>query len=263
MSGDESHLINFEKGNAEVINSVCLPCIPLVLLRYEAFADFYTEEPYNVIVKFHKDEDKCSFEQIFRLRVWIPNQITYSWSIYSSSRDKFEKERKDGLILRYVAWHRDLDINKLKEANKEKKQLLLTEWPELIANNIFLNHKQANHLVGILKKGDRLVNTGIELRKRDTKLETPKWKNMEINRLFDWGRVGANWSPIMENRKLEQYAIELNEGLFEYLNPEIERDRIYQMDLDFIYPPEMFKQLIDGSGKVVKFFNPQTGEGYE
>lgn len=247
MCSNKFYLKNIEKGNVQIINEACLPVIPLVLLRYESFVDFYTEEPYNVYVKFHKEDDKCLFEQILRLRVWIPNQITYSWSIYSSSRDKFDKVRKDGLILRYVAWHRHLDIQKLKEANKEKKKLLLTEWPELNVNNIFLNHNQSAGLVDILEEGDRLVSNGIALKERTLELETPIWKNFEFNRLFDWGNVRANWSPVMENRELEQYGIKLSECLSSYLNMGIEGEAIYQMDLNFIYPPKMFKNLIDGS----------------
>lgn len=247
MNSREFNLKDIEKGNIQIINEACFPVAPMALLRYESFVDFYTEEPCNVYVKFHKNDNKCLFEQILRLRVWIPNQLTYSWSIYSSSRDRFEKAREDGLILRYVAWHRSLDVQKLKEANRERKKMLLTELPELEVNNIFLNHKQASCLIDVLDEGDKLVSNGITLNQRSSKLEMPSWKNFELTRMFDWGSVRANWSTTMENIKIEKYGMKLSECLSSYLNTGISGKKIYQMDLDFLYPPEMFKKLIDGS----------------
>lgn len=242
---NESYLKNIGKGNAQFINEVCLPLIPLVLLRYESFVDFYSEEPRNVYVKFHKNDNKQLFEQIFRLRVWIPNEITYSWNIFSSSRDGFGVRRKDGLIVRSVIWNRYLDVKKVKEASKEDKKLLLNSWPNLDINTIFLNEYQSKKLLGILMNYDKHMNNGIKLSKREGDLEKLNWSNIEISRLFDWGSVNANWSPEMENKQLEQYSVNINKTLLGYLT--LDFDKIFQMDMDFSYPPEMYKKIIDGS----------------
>lgn len=246
MKKDRSYLENIETGNISLIEEVCLPIIPLILLRYESFADFYTEEPCNIHITLEENNEKYIFEQIFRLRIWIPNNITYSWMIYSSSSDSFNKNRKDGIIIRYVAWDRAKDIELLKQ-NRDR---MLLKYPELSAKNVYLDEKSTGTLLNILAEGDEIIKNGICLKKRKIADVLPKWKDIEYRRLFNWGNMQASWSPKMENSKLEKYVFGLDKALSSCLEENINKKIIGKMRLDFIYPPEMFKLLIDGRSEI-------------
>jgi len=235
-----------EKGNAQVINEVCLPITPfLTLLRYEAIANYYSEEPQHIYLKICESDKRCLFEQVFRLRVRIPNQMAYAWIIYSNSREWLnENGDTKGLIIRNVIWERSVDSEKVKKISKSDKGVLLTNWPELQLNNIYLNPQLSTKLIDTLLKGDNIMSRGIVLEERASEAEQPEWYEIEIRRLFDWGNVQALWSPDMENKDLERYSFLLNKQLKTYINKHV--DSIYQMDLDYIYPPEKYKSIIYG-----------------
>jgi len=242
----------FEEGNAQVINEVCLPIAPLILLRYETIADFYSEEPRHINLKRYENGDSCLFEQVFRLRVWVPNQIAYSWIIYSNSREWLDDNGStEGLILRNVVWERSKDIERVKKTHKINKGELLNNWPQIKSKNIYLNPQLSVQLIETLADGDKILSKGIRLTKRVLEMERPEWRDLEIRRLFDWGSVQALWSPSMENKDLERYCFTLNEHLKTYINNNLES--VYQMDLDFVYPPENYKDIISG-----RVMNPKT-----
>lgn len=237
-----------EKGNAQKINEICSSMIPLPLLRYSAIADFYTEEPKQIGIRINDSDSGCTFEQVFRFRVWIPNQITYSWLIYAKNREWLSDDNElDGLLVRYVAWRRDLDLEKVKKTHKENKELFLNNWPRIETENIFIKPQMCSELIKILRKGDKILSKGITFIERKSTARKPNWRDMEVNRMFDWGTVHAVWCPFMENKEVERYIINLDKYLKKHAN--IEMDNIYQMNLDFTYPPEMYKQLINGTEK--------------
>lgn len=237
-----------EKGNAQTINEICLPINPaFTLLRYEAITNFYSEEPQHIYLKLRESDKRCLFEQVFRLRVRIPNQMAYAWIIYSNSREWLNEDGgTKGLIIRNVIWERSVDSERVKEIAKSNREVLLTSWPELQLSNIYLNPQVSTQLIDTLLKGDNILSKGIVLEERASEAEQPEWYEIEIRRLFDWGNVQALWSPDMENKDLERFCFNLNEKLKTYINKDLEN--VYQMDLDFIYPPNEYKRLVFGDG---------------
>lgn len=234
-----------EEGNAQNISKLCLPIIPLTLLRYEAIADFYSEEPRNISVKVHESDKSLLFEQIFRIRVWVPNQATESWMLYCNSRNWLnEEERAEGLVIRHVIWERSRDIEKVKTTHKNNQAVLVDSWPQIQAQNIYLNFPLSNQLIKILSEGDKSLSKGIQLVKRPLKKKRPEWRNLEMRRVFDWGNIQALWDPSMENKELEKYHQILSDCLKTIINQEVEK--VYELELDFGYPPEDYKSLIYG-----------------
>lgn len=232
-----------EEGNVKFINKLCLPITPLTLLRYEAVSDFYSEEPRNIKLKKFDNDNVLIFEQVLRFRYWIPNEKTFSWIIYSNSREWINEDgATDGLILRHVIWERNVDIKKVREIKKLGKKELVNNWPQLKATNIYINSEIANKLIDILVKGDKIISQGIILKERDSTSNRPIWRDMEYRRLFDWGNIQALWSQSMENVELEKYCFLLNQHLERYTYKKLEE--VYQMDLDFIYPPDSYKEMI-------------------
>lgn len=234
-----------EEGNAQSISESCLPITPLVLLRYEAIADFYSEEPRNISVKLHESDKSNLFEQIFRLRVWVPNQAIDSWIIYCNSRDWLDPEVEvKGLIIRHVIWERSEDIVRVRTTHKNNKGKLLDRWPQIKARNIYLNPQLSVQLIKILSEGDKILSKGITLAKRSLKKNRPDWRNLEIRRVFNWGNVQALWDPSMENKELETYCLVLSDHLKAISNQNLES--VYELELDFGYPPEDYKSLLSG-----------------
>ena len=81
-------------GNAKNINEVCTPIIKLIMIRYEAIFDFYSEEPYSINVQINEGDNKYKLEQIIRVRKWGNNTRSYSLSIYSQQREFEFRNRK-------------------------------------------------------------------------------------------------------------------------------------------------------------------------
>jgi len=238
-------IMPMETGNMQIINNVCRPIIPLTLLRYEAIADFYTEEPKHINIKINESDRGYMFEQVLRFRVWVPNQITSSWLIYAQNREWLDEDGKtEGLLLRHVVWERNLDMEKAKNANKEDRQLLMDSWPYVKSVNMFLKPQLCNRLIQFLKAGDSILSKGIKLTERESDERNLKWRDIEINRMFDWGTVHAVWAPVMENKKVEKYIFKMSEHLRGYIEKDL--DSIYQVDLGFTYPPEAYKSLVSG-----------------
>lgn len=233
-----------EKGNAVRIREVCHPTIPLTLVRYEAISDYYTEEPKLISVKPTKVDDFAIFEQVFRLRIWVPNEKTYSWCIYSEEREWMaSKESPCGIIVRHVVWDRKKDLASVKRV-KDKREGLLKKWPTITTNNVFLSQGLSSQLIKDLKELDNALTKGILLRRRKRDEGKPEWGDFEIMRLYDWGQVHATWSPIMTNSHIECYTKNLSRQLELYITGN--SATVYQMDLDYSYPTEIAKDIVYG-----------------
>lgn len=236
-----------EEGNAQIIEDVCLPIHQLALLRYEAISDFYTEEPQSIDIRIEKDREYVTFEQILRVRTWVPNKKTHSWCVYSEDRELTERDNNTcGLLIRQVTWDREKDLNKFKNADKETYKKLLESWPTLKIRNTYLEPQLCNEIEKIIRKFDEILQNGIALEERSNISSTPSWKNMELLRLFDWGKVHTTWSPSKENKVIESYILLLEKIFSESLDFATD-EAIHQVNLDYSCPPIIWKALVHGN----------------
>lgn len=233
-----------EIGNAQILNEVSTAIHPLILLRYEAIAEFYTQEPIQVRIKLSKNNDINIFEQVFRIRIWIPNTRIASWCIYSQTRDLSDTDNH-GVVLRNVVWERGYDAERVKGASKADKEILLNNWPSIKIQNIYLNRGSISSLLEEVFKMDLVLTKGITLDKRKEDEKRPEWADLEVMRLFDWGQVHSTWSQFMKSTRIENHILVVQEQFQKHIGLEV--DDIYQIDFDYGYPTDDYKNLIYGN----------------
>lgn len=241
MDYQESNIKPQNLGNSKNFEVICSPSLPFTLLRYEAIADFYTEEPVRILVQVNENDNEKVYEQIFRYRVWIANRKTYSFLIYSVNRSLQEED----MIIHYVVWNRGQDLKKVKSLDRESQGTMLNEWPNIELKTIYLGAENSSLLKGtILRNLDKILMKGISLKDRKPYNNLPSWKQMEIMRLFDWGQVHSIWDTEMENNKIETTVSKLEMELkkFESFN----LTPVYKMRMDYSVYPEVFKSLVQG-----------------
>lgn len=233
-------------GNAKNINEVCTPIIKLIMIRYEAIFDFYSEEPYSINVQINEGDNKYKLEQIIRVRKWGNNTRSYSLSIYSQQRelgDNLNLETENMFVVRQVVWEMNADIDKIKNYSPENKQKLLNSWPSIQANNLYVSSKDTTELIKWISEVDKLVKHGIVLETNNN--PTWGWKDLEFKRLYNWGGIQATWSPIKSNVNIEAKIEEL-EKYFKSISS-IENNDIYLLELDYSIKLEIFKNSVTGN----------------
>ena len=184
-------------GNAKNINEVCTPIIKLIMIRYEAIFDFYSEEPYSINVQINEGDNKYKLEQIIRVRKWGNNTRSYSLSIYSQQRelgDNLNLETENMFVVRQVVWEMNADIDKIKNYSPENKQKLLNSWPSIQANNLYVSSKDTTELIKWISEVDKLVKHGIVLETNNN--PTWGWKDLEFKRLY----IGVGYSYMVSNQ---------------------------------------------------------------
>lgn len=244
-TGGEVKLLPIEKGNALIIKPVCLAIIPLCMLRYEELTDFLTQEPQIIGIKGTESDEEYKFKQVLRVRMWVPTQHTISWSIYSENREWISEEgNMGGCVIRYTKWDRRSDTSKYRNSNKNEQDLMLNDWPTLESKSIYLNKYQFGNIVQLLQKFDKVVLPGINLKKRKTATK-PEWSDLEIMRIFEWGKIESVWNSDMMNKPIESFLEDFYKKLQYYLENEFEP--IYQMRLDYNVPLETIKSIVYGN----------------
>lgn len=245
MSNMNSNFKPLESGNAHNINNVCYPVHAFVLMRYEAIADFFTEEPPLINIQLTQKSDVYTFEQVLRTRIWLSNKKTESWCIYSEEREwpETDGKRLGGLVIRHAVWDRKLDLTKVKQSPDTKN--ILNDWPAIELQNYYVKPEKACKLIETFRSLDTMLEGGIKLRKRKDLMPQYVWNELEVKRLFDWGSVHAVWHPFMVNEDLEEKIFDLGSQLNSF---QVEKlDYVYKMDLDYSCPPEVFKAIIQGN----------------
>ena len=237
---DESRNI-VENGNAEVIREVTTSALPFPMLKYEALAEYYTQQPVSISIRTTESDDWVNLEQIFRIRFWVPNEGITSWSIYCEERE-VENSFQSGIILRHVIWKRDKDFVRVmnyRDAGIEYEQELT---PHIQIENTYLNDGAAEPIRTYLAEIDTLVSNGIVVHNQSSDHIKPLWLDLEVMRIFDWGQVHSTWSRPMGNRPIEDKVTELN---YKFEQLELHRDgKIFEMLLDYAYPTEIYRNLI-------------------
>lgn len=235
-----------ENGNALNINEKCFSIVPLTMIRYEALSDFYAQEPLQIRMRLTKETQFSDYEQVLRIRTWFPNKKASSWCIYAKERDwAHVNNNSEGLIIRNVVWDVNFDLESLKSLKENERQTYLNNWPSLKLKTVFLNFNIVSELINTLQVFDRHLEKGIKLSKRKKTEKMQEWLEFEILRLFDWGQVHTTWSSFKTNIVLEDDILNLDKQLEEYM--EVALNDIYEFDLDYSCPPNLWKALIQGN----------------
>lgn len=234
-----------EKSNADIINEVCLPVMPLAMLRFEQITNFVTEEPLHIRVRLNQGDRLRDFEQILRLRTWVPNQETNSWCIYSEVREWVREEGNiGGLVIRNSVWDRYTDMRKLINAKSEDQDEHLRAWPAVRLRTFYFSEENSFELVRNLKTLDLALENGIKLIKREKSVEVSDWIEIDCMRRFDWGQVQATWTPDMVNKEIESLRIGIIDQLEKLLEAVL--NKVYQIQLNYSVPLDIWKSMTIG-----------------
>lgn len=228
-----------EKSNAERTSIICSSIHPVLFVRYEALAEFLSEEPQFVIAKFGQNqEQKIIMEQVLRVRLWKQTGLV-SWQLFLENRTLQEGTAVIPIVIRELVWEKDRDI--LKNLNKEDRKELLYAWPEVDIKNHYLEIPPDSELFGSLASLDLTMLSGIQFDFRDSNI--PEWTTSEIMRLYEWGKVNITWSNEKKHHELEERIVDLIDKMcFPY-----ESSSIPEIILDYSILPEEFKKIVTGS----------------
>ena len=233
-----------EKGNIPSIESVCFPTAPFIMLRYSALADFYTEEPRYILARYSNNID-LSFEQILRIRLWIPNRRTSSWLIYATSRDVTDTNSlSNGIFLRHILWDKRQDITLI----RSKRDINSTEnqYPRMMAETLHILPSDHITLIEKMIALDKTIKSGISLEEKEAALNIP-WSDMEVYRMYDAGYWGVNFSLNQRNLCLEKKVQELIAYLHRTKRTSRYSENIKSIQLNYSYPIESYKNHIWGA----------------
>ena len=226
--------------NAQTSKESCRGIIKLPLLRYEAIADFYLCQPAQIRVKLNESEELDIFEQIFRIRTWLKNRYMASWSIFSNTRD-LQDEDNMGLVLRNCIWDRSSDMNKVR--NTDNKETLLHSWPNIICVSNYIPFESSTKFGLQMKKMDNAISEGIKVVPRKNELNK-EWNQIEVYRQFNWGGSHSIWDITMEDFKIEK---EIEDLILQFKETmKVNKVQVYQMEFDYLFPPDIFKDLVCG-----------------
>jgi len=225
--------------NADIVNDVSLPLFKIPILRIEELFTLYSEEPYNIKAKISKRSKRLDFEQVLRIRKWIPSDKSYGWYVYSEERDL----KNPHLILRHVLWDKPKDKFKLKfnDLSKPENEHLNYCWPSIISKTYFLDKKNSKIISKKIKQFDSEQNKYFEISECD---EKEKYYDIEFSRRYCWGEKKLIWNSLVESKLLENYILEL-ENLFDCISSE-DHENIYQLDFDYLYDVESMEKSIWG-----------------
>ena len=245
MSSDIEESKPLERAKAKTINARCFPIIPLSLMRYEALADFYTEEPKIIRVRENENDQPVDLEQVFRFRKWVPNKTTYSWSIYCDNRNWInENVNGSKLVLRHAIWDKQNDQRGIKTLRSNNQEGPVFSWPRLSANTYYLYSTNVPKMNEALLELERILENGLTLFLRNNEWDWPGWNDLEVMRLFDWGQLHMTWSPVKINNKVEKLLITIENMMQSFAI--VGGQEVSQIDLDYTFPPDLFKNSVYG-----------------
>lgn len=226
-----------EKGNADQISLICSAIHPVLFVRYEALAEFLSDEPQFIHIKVAQHQDSILMEQVLRVRVWKNTGIT-SWQIFSENRS-LKGDTSIPIVIRKLDWKKDNNI--LENMKKEDRKSLLQSWPDIDIINQYVELTPDAKLFRSIDNLDQGLAKGVQLTSRIN--EFPNWTNTEIMRLFEWGKVNITWSQKKQHQDLEERIRELIEEFsFVYEMPQIS-----EMLLDYSILPEDFRKIVTGT----------------
>lgn len=232
--------MKFEKinefGNANVIIQKSIPAIKLAMIRLEDIFDFYSEEPNFITIKKSNNSSNFTYEQILRIRIWRIKGESYSWCIYATDRQQFKS-----IIIRKVTWNMEDDKKEIKNYAKSNREKIYSAWPTITIYNNYINSSNSNEIINIINELDLLIKRGIIL--HDNTNSTWEWRELELRRLYDWGKIESVWCANKQNKAIEKKVKILVSKLDFMLNNKEILNNIYSMVLNYSILPEKYKNV--------------------
>lgn len=219
--------------NADVIIEKLVPKTKMVMIRFEAVFDYLSEEPAFISIKEKEDSMYEKYNCALRIRIWNSSKKSYSWSIYFG-----ENQEINNLVIRKVTWDIDKDIAFAKSNIKENREMVLKTYPSISIDSEYIPHIESNRLIQMIKEFDEVIGSGFVL--NDNINPTWEWRDLEIIRLYDWGKIHFIWCTNKKNDKVEEKIKELIFHIDMALNNCTKR--INLMDLEYSITPEQFKK---------------------
>jgi hypothetical protein len=226
-----------EFGNANVICEVSYPLIKLTLLRYEAIAEFFADEPYLIHINPEKDTEKITCEKILSLYIDVPNRYMMTYNIFSNEREDFSHDWYT--VLRKVIWDKENDQGQIKN-NPDHRDVYLNAWPNISIKNVVMTKNDV--LKEVIDDLDRIIENGIILSPR--KDEYPFWKDIAVMRKYNWGQVHNRWGASHQNIGIEACFFELLRKMEQMF---IDKQPIFhKIALDYQILPDAFHKSLIG-----------------
>ncbi|MGG3453568.1 hypothetical protein [Paenibacillus rhizolycopersici] len=227
-----------ENGNANQISLICSAIHPALFVRYEALAEFLSDEPQFIHIKVDQNQDSILMDQVLRVRIWSNTGLT-SWQIFSENRVLNEGGESIPIVIRKLIWKKDNKI--LENMKKEDRKSLLQSWPEIDIMNQYLELPPDANLFRSIDNLDLRIEKGVQLTSRNN--DFPSWINIEIMRLYEWGKMNIIWSQEKQHQELEERIKEL----IEEFSSVFEMPQISEMVLDYSIQPEEFRKIVTGT----------------
>jgi hypothetical protein len=221
--------------NAHNVSEYTFPPIKLVMFRYEAIFDFYSENPCSISANLSENTESECFGQILRIRQWCHSGYSSSWCIYAKDRHII-----DDVVLRRVIWKMEDDrepLRMLRSGKKVDREKLLLEHPTLEISNKYITQQYSNQIIKRIKKLDTVIKNGIIL--LNNKNPNWDWINLELYREYDWGSRCTCWDTSKKNEEIEKRLAELIND-FDDL---VERDFDFVDSMTFNYSLEPQKHI--------------------
>ena len=231
-----------ETGNCKQIITECKPVLPLLLLRYESIATHYTEEP--IFIYDNQDEP---YEQIFRLREFIPNKKISSFMIYAKER---KLSCQQDIFIRHAYWDKKYDQQYIKEKDALRKQYLLTAMPSLYGRTLRINFGN-NHFTKVIHTLQEIqLHIEKNLVFHEPKQQRQQWNDIEIYVLFDWGKYCRIWDRSQENTHFQNRLDSLKYTIKQILKTTSDNhEPLEKITLDQSFPLSLFRDLTCGIHK--------------
>ncbi|BFL12317.1 hypothetical protein LIZ64_08850 [[Clostridium] hylemonae] len=226
-------------GNCDKLIERQLQITTLPMIRYESVFDFYAEEPHSITVQ--KESIIESYEPIIRFRKWNVQNESFSWSIYSTNREKL-----DNIVIRKVVWNIKKDKEFAQRNIKERRQDVLLKWPSITTHNIFIPSRYSKEIIEKVDQLDNTIRHGILLSKNND--PNWEWRDFEIKRLYDWGQIHNTWSTNMKNQDVENNIVDLEMVLNTYITDKCNNAEIIYLNYSIL--PSKYKEMLEGEQDV-------------
>ncbi|MBD5466352.1 MAG: hypothetical protein HDR22_11190 [Lachnospiraceae bacterium] len=224
-------------GNAAIITNKIAIGTNFLMGRLENIFDFFSEEPFTIMVKEEENSIEEEYTCILRIRFWNRMQKSSSWSIYSKDR-----ENLNNIIIRRVIWDLNKDKEIAKNGIRENRAEALESWPSIAICNKYIFSPWSNHVIDLINGLDLEIKNGLILYENSN--QTWEWRDLEMLRLYDWGQVHLTWCTDRKNEDLEKRIKELIVGL-DFTIERINED-IFSMTLNYSVNPEEYKNSLCG-----------------
>lgn len=181
-----------EKYNARSLEYSSSAVVPLRMLQYYSFVEYYFREPEYMYVINERGE-KATLEQIFRIIKYKPNQTVEFWSIYGDEREGMDIHK---IVLRKGCWNKKKQMVQLQKENG-------MGTPQVNISLHVCDNCEKRRIIGSLTRMDTKFSDGIQFRMPSNE---KTYSDKEFHRKFNWGAITTiyNNKRTLEEKEINQ-----------------------------------------------------------